>query len=75
LLFLGFLFPSECSLEYATQGTVCTWSCIVGYGVRGARHTLCQETGQWSETAFYCEGRIANLVKIAFIGTRGSSNG
>ena len=47
----------DCSGASSRVGTVCFFTCILGYEVAGAsRHRKCQENGKWSGVQILCRG-------------------
>lgn len=45
-------------------GSKATFSCPAGYGLRGDEVLQCLDTGQWSATVPYCEGKYCVLSNV-----------
>ena len=70
-----------CSGPTSMFGTVCFFSCILGFEVAGgSRHRTCQENREWSGTQLQCRGnkkiiKMKRLFGIYLIGKNRSLDG
>ena len=70
-----------CGGPTSTFGTVCFFSCILGFEVAGgSRHRTCQENREWSGAQLQCRGnkkiiKMKRLFGIYLIGKNRSLDG